>query len=384
MDFGGGPLPRPVESAAFIATFSPGGEHLWSASLSAMSIRVAAIVATEDAVYAGGTFRGRLEFNGDTAIVSEGLSDGFVASWSGDGELRWVRHVSGSDVEQVHGLALLGSNIVVSGSFSGTLLFETPAVPTTGGVDMFVALLDAEGSFRWQRVFGGAGSDVFFDVAVRADDSIVGVGVGGDGWTADGHAFVSAGAGDAVLIGLMSAGGVTTLSAFGSPGYDGIGRVVRSLGGFVAWFDSEGPLRLGSLELPRASVAQSVVVGLGSDGRTVRWATRSNSQPRLGDGHGVVAVGDGLHAGLVGPWLGRTTGGPLGSVDAVIGLLSDDGELVWSRRIGGPGFDRIHAVEPTERGGVYAIVATDGRFEDGDTRLEAIGTFDYVLARYDP
>ena len=125
-----------------------------------------------------GNFQGTASFASSpapTALVAAGLTDGFVARFSGStGACAWAVQVGGSSVDVGSAIAADASgNALVTGAFSGTVSFATSPVPTTvvsaGLTDVFVAKFAAStGTCAWVVPAGGSSYDYGNALAVDA------------------------------------------------------------------------------------------------------------------------------------------------------------------------------------------------------------------------
>lgn len=125
------------------------------------------IVAPSEAVYEAGTFRGVASFNG-TELNAEGSTDVFVVKYSDSGLVLWAASAGGASVDTVTGIVLdEAENVYITGTFHGTLHFNsagggfgvTSLEAEDAYADVFVARLDADGSWAWARRAGGSKAD---------------------------------------------------------------------------------------------------------------------------------------------------------------------------------------------------------------------------------
>ena len=170
-------------------------------------------------VVVAGSFAGTLRL-GDQVVSSAGSSDGFVARLGPDGAVRWLIRVGGHGADRVAGAAALGDRVAVAGTFSGEADFRghalAPIEEHSGLPDGFVAVLDRAGQVAWVRRFGSA-----------AEDEVAGVAVTGSGRIAV--------AGTVRAVTWLGAGGAT-LTAGGVEDWDGHGIA----DGLVALWDDRG------------------------------------------------------------------------------------------------------------------------------------------------
>lgn len=145
----------------FVASFTPDGALRWARRVGSSGDDAAfgvAVDAMTGHVYVTGRFRDRAEFDG-TFLTSGGESDIFVASWTSAGMARWVRAygVEGADAGYAVTTDAAG-DVYVTGTFRGNVDFGGGALEGTAGGDVFVLSLNTGGGHRWSRRFGGTPS----------------------------------------------------------------------------------------------------------------------------------------------------------------------------------------------------------------------------------
>ncbi len=113
-----------------------------------------------------GQVGGAADFDPGPGVVNATPADAttYVAKYSSDGSLLWVRGFAGTDSLDLVGMAADSSgNVLIAGSFSGTVDFDpgagVSALTAVGGTDIFLAKLDASGNFVWANQFGTANTD---------------------------------------------------------------------------------------------------------------------------------------------------------------------------------------------------------------------------------
>lgn len=102
---------------------------------------------------------------------SAGVNDIFLWRLKGDGSVVWQRRIGSSGNDAAYGVASdAGGEIVVAGSFTGTVDFGSPSGPLTayaGGFDMFLAKFDPYGNCLWASKFLNTAADVGKAVAIN-------------------------------------------------------------------------------------------------------------------------------------------------------------------------------------------------------------------------
>ena len=160
--------------AALVAVDRGTGATRWTLAVDAneWAIVTALAAAGADLVVAG-SFSGTLRI-GSHVVSSGGKHDGFVARIADTGAPRWLVRVGGPGGDSIQGVATHGTRIAITGTFSaGADLLGEPLLPFDERAlvaDLFVAELDADGTRRWTHTFGG-----------KADDAVAGIAIDGRG-----------------------------------------------------------------------------------------------------------------------------------------------------------------------------------------------------------
>jgi hypothetical protein len=130
---------------------------------------------TVGGISAEGMVSGTFEQTMDVAtglVTSLGGRDGFVVQVDPFGLLGEATRVGGPDDEAIHGAARASTGeIIVAGSFAGTLTYQGTTAVSAGGRDMFVAAVASAGSQTWMQSYGGAADDAALTVMSSRDAS---------------------------------------------------------------------------------------------------------------------------------------------------------------------------------------------------------------------
>ncbi|WP_375767980.1 protein kinase [Archangium gephyra] len=135
----------------FLSRWNAEGRVLWSRRFGDEQAQYATTVAVdpEGGAILGGYFYGTMDLGGE-ALVSAGLSDGFLARFTADGQLLWGQRFGDSGHQTLQHLTVgPAGHIAVTGTFEGQLDFGGGLLSGTGSRDYFLALFDANGRFLW-------------------------------------------------------------------------------------------------------------------------------------------------------------------------------------------------------------------------------------------
>jgi len=169
IDLGGGPLASQGGYDALVAKYSPSGAHVWSRGLGGTADDYGYGVATDSAgdVVVTGYFQNTADF-GTGPLASAGASDVFVAEYSPAGAPRWARRAGGSGSEDGRAIAAdRDGNVLVTGTFQGSVDFGGGPLTSNGSRDLFVARYSPSGVHLSSRRYGGVTGEQ--SCAVAAD-----------------------------------------------------------------------------------------------------------------------------------------------------------------------------------------------------------------------
>jgi hypothetical protein len=163
--------------------------------------------------------------------------DIWVAKLMPNGTPVWIVPLGGSGPDKYPYLAVdAAGDIYIAGTVSGSAMFGAYPVGGFGGLDVFVAKLNStDGSVAWATSFGSSGDDTASDIAINESGQlIVSANVAGP-IAAGGPSF---GDGDAALVSYDSTGSRLWSKVIGTSGTDyGSGVTASSDGSFYADVD---------------------------------------------------------------------------------------------------------------------------------------------------
>jgi ribosomal protein S16 len=317
--------------------------------------------------YVAGHFEGTADFDpgpGTVDLTSAGGSDVFVAKYTAAGALVWARRMGGTGWDEGYEIAVAADgSVYATGYFYGAADFGGESLAGAGSYDGFVSKLDPNGTLAWVRGMGGAGFDAGGGIAVAGDGSVYTT-----GWfagTADFGANTLAGAGgDDAFVAKLDAGGnfVWARPMGGASGDYGYDIAVDAGGNAYATGLFSGTADFGGESLTSAGDYDVFVVKVDSDGNVV-W-TRQMGGTGWDEGWDVAVGSDGA-VYATGFFNGTADFGAesftsAGSADIFVAKLDSDGNPVWTRQMGGTGDDQGWGIAVANDGNVY----TAGHFQN--------------------
>jgi hypothetical protein len=139
----------------------------WTTLLGTSSDDFAYSVATDDSgnIYVVGITNGNLNGN-----VNAGGSDIFLVKYNSSGNQLWARFIGTAGNDSSSGIVIDKSqNIYISGYVTGSLSGNTQL----GGSDAVILKYDSSGNQIWSRQIGGTNDDVFSDIVIDSENSLI-------------------------------------------------------------------------------------------------------------------------------------------------------------------------------------------------------------------
>lgn len=175
-----------LETTDYIAKYSPNGDLLWNVQWLDVDgdFHLTDIALTSDGnIVVVGDIN---EMNYDidpsptgTRIIENGTTS-VVLQLDTAGTLMWVREIEASTNTEIKSVSVLkNGNIVIGGSFEGTLSLDGPGggvVPSftaSGNSDLYVAMFDSQGVEQWAASASTSTGDYVADIEVTPNDDVV-------------------------------------------------------------------------------------------------------------------------------------------------------------------------------------------------------------------
>jgi uncharacterized repeat protein (TIGR01451 family) len=337
-----------------------------------------------------GEFRGTARL-GPFTLQSAGESDIFVARMNADGTFAWATRAGGPGDDSGTGVSALpdGSSVITGDFTGGPVAFGASSLTSVGGTDIFVARVNADGTFAWAARAGGPTLDRGMAVSALPDGSAIVSGFfqggpadfGGTSLTDQGgkDAFVARVNDNGTFAWATQVAGVMPSEATGvSALADGSSIVAGNFYG-AATFGG-----IGGIERTSAGNGDAFVARVGANGAFTSVAQAGGTAD---DGAtGVSALPDGA-AIVTGFFYGTAAfaGAPdltsVGGGDVFVARVNANGTFAWASRAGGASYEGGNAVSALADGS--SVIAGDF-YETagfGPTTLTSAGNEDVFLAR---
>jgi hypothetical protein len=199
--FGGTPFVSAGKGDIFVAKYSSVGTHLWSHGFGGVDEDAANGVAVDASgnVLVTGVFFDSASIGGAVLTSPNRDPDMYVAKFSPTGAHLWSENFWNTGADTGRAIAVNSSgDVLVAGSFAGSINFGTGPKSSTGADDIFVAKLDGtDGSGVWANRYGGGASDSGYGIAIDSSGNVAVTGAfstaggesvsfGGTAWVANG------------------------------------------------------------------------------------------------------------------------------------------------------------------------------------------------------
>ena len=398
IDFGGGSLPAPATSNAFVAKLDASGQFVWNRALSSAENSQGRSIRFDrfGNCFVSGSFSGTVDFGGGPLVSpSTPLPSMFMAKYAPDGSPLWSKRFgeAGGWGEIGHTYVDESGNVYLSGWYTdGVVDFGCGPLAPGGGWDGLAAKLDRAGNCVWSKRFGDGDSQAISSVTVDASGNVIIV--GGFAGTADfgGGPLTSSGS-DVFVAKFDPAGSHLWSQRFGDAGgqHSG-GSVATTKAGDIAlvgWF--KRTLDFGGNPLTSGEDADGFVAMLDASGNHI-WSKRIGG---IWDDHflSAVAIDPWGNVGVGGHFrysLDDFGGGPFqsaGGFDIVLAKFgATDGKYLWSAHFGdtnlkyGDSSDQyVWDMVYDAAGHTYVTGSFAGNVDFGTGRLYADGVDAYVV-----
>jgi Putative metal-binding motif len=413
----------------FLAKYNRDGSLAWATRAGGPDVDIAysTSVITDGSSFVCGYFSDTAVFGSETTspimLTSSGGLDLFLAKYSADGELEWVKAAGGAGYDVCSGVSALndGSSII-TGRYSVSATFnpgesDSLDLTSTGEADIFIARYNADGSLLWASTAGSANYDFSEDIAALAGGSAIIT-----GYFRGSATFGASEPQESILTSSNSSTYDIFVASYNSNGTLAWARRAGGsdedyaksvevatdgsayITGYFRGLSIFGPGEAQQTNLHSSSYEDIFIARYNSDG-SLAWAKRAGGTDS-DYGHAIDVFSDGTCA-VTGSFGGTATFGYGESnatnivsdadQDAFVAKYYSDGNLMWVRKAGGGS---------TETGNGISIVADDGSilitgsfgpippwtgetitFGSGEptvTVLTTYGIFDIFIAKYYP
>ncbi len=341
--------------------------HTFYGSTTGSDIAYGIALDADENIYVTGQSKGT--WNGPNDVLPlnafSGGSNTFVLKLNNLGEYQWHTFYGNSTADLGTAIAVLGTGLYVTGEAHSVWngpSGQTPLHAYSGGVDIFVLKLDANGAYQWHTFYGSSDDDLSDDIAVALENIFAGTvriyvtGQSAANWLGDGsaaplHPFV--GFAKIFALRLNGDGSYMWHTFYGSSGYD-YGYGIQPYGSalyilalsFNPW---NGDGNTAPLHDFTSGNSDFVVIKLNTSGayqwHTFYGSSLSDTPNAIDvDASGVYVIGDSL-----GSWAGPGGTAPKsphhGMKDVAVLKLDANGAYQWHTFLGGAADDKAESID---------------------------------------
>jgi hypothetical protein len=161
--FGSVELKTPQGQDSLVVKLNAAGEVLWAATNHGEPRCLVHEITCDPQgrVWVSGMFSGKATFGAEVSeTTGHKDNDAFIAHYSTDGKLQWVRTGHGPGTDYGLGVATDGKGTsFLTGEFSDTFQLAGSSLTTRGSTDIYVATFDSNGALQWLTQAGGTAGD---------------------------------------------------------------------------------------------------------------------------------------------------------------------------------------------------------------------------------
>ncbi len=190
-------------------------------------------------IYITGTFK-ELAFFGATQVQSSGSGatnqdqEIFVAKYSTDGDLVWVRTAGGYFDDRGLGIYTeANGDCYVTGSFQGNATFQSHSLLSAGGDDIYTAKINSYGVFEWVNGAGGTSEDFGFEITKDVSGKVISAGTFQNTAAFGGTNLTSLGDDDIFILCHDQYGAQQWVQQAGGPQNESVSDITHDYNGFI-------------------------------------------------------------------------------------------------------------------------------------------------------
>ncbi|GAB3574457.1 T9SS type B sorting domain-containing protein [Hymenobacter daeguensis] len=333
--------------------------------------------------YVSGFFNGSVRFNNATMVANPGNL--VVAKIDAAGSYRWIATIAGTTTgiggrNGIEGSSLAldaAGNIYVAGSFSSsTLTLGSITLTNAGGTDVFVARLDANGSWRSAVRAGGATNESLNGIALDANGNAYLAGRF-NGTTRIGSTTLSSAGLDDLFVARLDANGAWAWAVQGGTGgvdtatdvaLDALGHVyitgqLAAAGGQLGALQLQAPSFVARLDAATGAYQRATSFGSGNSYYAGHLAVDATGTCYLASNY--------LGTATLGPFTLSSIGAGVSLDDVFVARLDAAGAWQWARTAGGPGGAYCAGIAVDDHGGIYIAGSFRGATQFGATTLNS-------------
>ncbi|HND54529.1 MAG TPA: hypothetical protein PLV92_19090, partial [Pirellulaceae bacterium] len=374
----------------FVAKIDAQGKWLWVRTGGGDKIDRGYAVAADAAgnCYVTGHFESATARFGDVEIATRGDYDLFVAKYSPEGKLEWLKSGGGPGYDYGHGIAAdKAGRLFVTGAVVGEGEFNGRPIGAVGPSHMFCLALFSDGNELWRRTAMGAGASSGHGVATDGKGNCY-VGGYAAGGTELGGVLLSDSPGQDLLIAKFDVQGKLGWTYAGHGSSSAMAHEIAADENGNVWAVGmfKGDLKLADRTVASQGQHDLLVTRFDQGGRRL-W-TKTAGGVGIDYGLGIATDGHG-NCYMTGSFTGRVefdgvvreSQGPASDIQIV--KYDGEGRQLWFLQGGGPRTDHAYPIASDGRGAIYLSGACSGEAKFGPLSLPHQGSNDIFVVKLD-
>lgn len=380
IDFGDGRLQSDGLTDVFVSRLDPGGTPLWTTHFAGGYDDHGNALALDPNgnVLVVGSFQGTVDFGGKK-LTSQGDKDIFVAKLSPEGALLWVDRYGDTLGQAAIGVASDGKgNVLVTGCFAGDITVGGDLIQSPGLDDAFVMKLGPDGTPRWAFSTGDPTTfECGYRVAADASNNVLFAGDFNGPVTFD-LTHLSAGKSDIFLAELDPMGVPVWSRRYGGAEDDIVGGLLVTPSGRIVLAGAfQGTVDFGgNLPLTSKNGFDPFVLSIQGNGSTVWSRGLGGDEKEVLIGASLDHAGDVLVAGSSGP--------DALNIDAYAAKIGQKGEVLWSHIWEATGSQEATAIASDSADHTVLVGRFTETLQISGATLESAGDDDVFVAKLGP
>lgn len=349
-----------------IAKIDAEGNLAWAKSFGSESDEMGRSIAldNEGNIFFSGSFSSVVDFGNDVMATSAGGMDAFVAKMNAMGEIEWVLSGGGSDNEEWTNIETdaEGNSYVAGYIESGDGFLSGRPLLNFGGRDMFIAKIDADGKLEWVKTPGATDDENINDIALSSNGDLL-VNASFASELIIGNDTIDAALGLGLNIKYDADGEVlwTDQTEKGNTEFEGAVDFDAD-GNIYTSGMFEGEITFGSEKMVSKGGNDIFIVKQDAEGKVI-WATQAGgTDDEATTDIEVLADGSVIIGGYFESTstFGKNTIASAGEKDNFVAKLNADGSFYGVVSAGGTGDDMVHSISSTTSGEIIATGTFEG------------------------
>ena len=147
-------------------------QHSWQWTETETGVILAVDCDNLGNVYVTGSFEDNTTLFGET-VIPTGRSDVFIASFTSDGILNWIKYGGGVWEDSGNDICIDHNFVYVVGTYRDQISIGDTVLNSAGTMDVFLVKYDLNGGFQWAESAGGVNEDKGKSIALDDSGNVV-------------------------------------------------------------------------------------------------------------------------------------------------------------------------------------------------------------------